>query len=128
MFQNNVPTTPILRTGVLLGLAGGLAEVAVVSSYEAVTGGNVSDVSTGISNAFGLVGAPASQGLALHMLLAVGLGIGLVAGLRAAPGWARAYGAVPFMLSSLAAVWAINFLIVLPVVSPGFVPSVAERA
>jgi hypothetical protein len=121
MFQNSVPTTRIISIGLLVGLVGGLAEVAVVSSYEAATGGSVMGVAKGISSAFGLVSAPVSAGLALHMLLAAGLGIVLVAGLRAAPGWARAYRAVPFMLGSLAAVWAINFFLVLPVISPAFV-------
>ena len=121
MFESSVPKTPIFQTGLTIGLAGGLAEVAVVSVYEAVTGGSVAGVATGISNAFGLVGSPASEGLALHMLLAAGLGVGLIAGLRAAPGCVRAYRAAPFMLGSLAAVWAINFFLVLPVLSPAFV-------
>ena len=55
------------------------------------------------------------------MLLAASLGAALYAVLQVLPERAQSFGALPFMLGSLAAVWAINFLAVLPAVNPSFV-------
>ena len=49
------------------------------------------------------------------MALAAGLGVAL---LTARPDAVRPF---PFMLASLASIWAINFFVVLPFVSPAFV-------
>ncbi len=109
-----------LKNGILIGLAGGTAEVAVVCAYAAVTGVDAGAVARGVAASCGIAPTIAA-GIAIHMLLAAGLGAGLCAVLRASPGWARSFGAAPFMLGSLAAVWAINFFAVLPVVNPSFV-------
>jgi hypothetical protein len=90
----------------LIGLAGGVAEILVVSLYSAFTGGDAAMVARHVASAVGLDGASAAAGVAVHMGLAMALGIVLSA-----------------MVQSLAASLdrAINFFVVLPVVSPGFV-------
>jgi hypothetical protein len=67
-----------------------------------------------------LPASPVALGVAVHMTLAVMLGVALSfawsklreRGLRTP---------YPFMLAALAGVWAMNFFIVLPIVSPAFV-------
>jgi hypothetical protein len=113
-------TMHILKTGVQIGLVGGVAEIAVVCAYAAATGADAGAVAGGVAASFGIQPA-VTTGIALHMMLASGLGAALYAMLQLLPARVRAYGAVPFMLASLAAVWAINFFIVLPAVSPSFV-------
>ena len=55
-------------------------------------------------------------------LIAVTLGIGLVFAWRAMTSRGAQAGALfPFMMAALAGIWAINFFVVLPVVSPAFV-------
>jgi hypothetical protein len=112
----------VLSTGLLIGLSGGLAEIIVVCLYSAFTGGDAAMVARHVASAVGLDGASAATGVAVHMGLAVALGIFLsatVQSLATALDGDRAIWA--FMMGSLAAVWAINFFIVLPVVCPGFV-------
>ena len=113
-----------LAAGLAAGLAGGLAEVAVVCCYTNATGGDAAAVARGVAasvgiDAMGTYGA--AMGLAVHMALGAGLGVALVAALQGLPAWARSYGAVPFMLAALGSVWAVNFFLILPAVSPGFV-------
>ena len=110
----------MLKHGILIGLAGGAAEVAVVWCYAAATGTDAGAVASGVAASFGVppgIGA----GIAIHMLLAASLGAALYAVLQVLPERAQSFGALPFMLGSLAAVWAINFLAVLPAVNPSFV-------
>jgi len=54
------------------------------------------------------------------MALAVTLGVVLVLGWQALSA-NRPANPYPFMLVALAAVWAVNFFVVLPVVSPAFI-------
>lgn len=115
----------ILRVGVLAGLAGGAAEVAWVSGYAALTGGSASLVARGVTRALfpSIVAMPwaPALGLALHMVLAVALGVALVATfstplLSRLGGWPRS----TLVVAALGCVWAFNFLVVLPVLDPGF--------
>ncbi|MET3108585.1 putative membrane-bound dolichyl-phosphate-mannose-protein mannosyltransferase [Oxalobacteraceae bacterium GrIS 2.11] len=107
--------------GTLIGIAGGLAEVAAVSGYSAMSGTDASSVARGIAQVFSVNTMPAVAGLAIHMGLAVALGIALLALMRALPGWSAALGITTFLALSLAAVWGINFFIVLPAVGADFV-------
>jgi hypothetical protein len=112
----------VLPTGLLMGLAGGLAEIVVVWLYSALTGGDATIVARHVASTMGLKGAPATTGMAIHMGLALVLGILLSATLkifvdRSAPDRLT----FPLVVGSLAVVWAINFFMVLPAVSPGFV-------
>lgn len=118
--MSTLKTMHVLKTGFQIGLVGGLAEIAVVCAYAAATGADVGAVAGGVAASFGIQPALIT-GIAIHMLLAAGLGAALYAVLQVLPAWARAYGAAPFMLASLAAVWAINFFVVLPAVNPSFV-------
>lgn len=111
-----------IAIGLAIGLAGGLAEIAVIMAYSAIAGGDASIVAGEVAAAAGLAGAPAIVGVAVHMALALALGVALALAeqiVTAAP--RRAATTFAFMLGSLAIVWAVNFFVVLPAVSPGFV-------
>ncbi len=116
----------ILQRGAFAGAAGGLAEVAWVTLYAAVTGADPAILARGVTTAAGvsalLPASPVGLGVTVHMTLAVTLGVALAfvwSALREArPGLANPY---PLMLTALAGVWAINFFVVLPIVSPAFV-------
>ena len=113
------------RLGIAAGLAGGAAEVAWVALYGAVTGTPVGIVARGVTVAVfpGLIplAHAALIGIALHMLLAIGLGIAVVAAFRTP--WLRQVAPWPqtlLVVLALGAVWACNFLVVLPQLDPGF--------
>jgi hypothetical protein len=116
----------VFQYGVLAGAAGGLAEVIWVCLYSAATGGDAALLARGVTTAAGvsalLPSAPVVTGISVHMALAVLLGIALaglwqsIASFR--PGTASLYAAA---LAVLAAVWAMNFFVVLPIVSPDFI-------
>jgi hypothetical protein len=75
-----------------------------------------------VASAIGLDGATVVAGVAVHMGLAVALGFVLSAIVHSlAALLARDRAIWAFMIGSLAAVWAVNFFIVLPVVGPSFV-------
>ena len=115
-----------LAIGVLAGLAGGSAEVGWIVVYGAVTGTPTDPVARGIvaSVVPALVTSAGSTwfGILIHMALAVVLGLGLVIVLRlVACGAGADHSEVGLIILALAAVWAVNFLIVLPRVNPQFV-------
>jgi hypothetical protein len=127
--QPHIEQTSHIETisfGILAGAAGGLAEIAWVSLYSEATGGNAALLARGVTSAAG-VGAllpqsPVVLGVTVHMTLAVALGVAL------AYAWqmlrthkVAAAAPYPFMLAALAGVWATNFFVILPVVSPAFV-------
>jgi hypothetical protein len=115
----------ILRVGVLAGIAGGLAEIAWVCLYGALTGADTASVARGVAGAFSPALAAGSygvaSGIAIHMLLAVALGLA-VAAVFSAPflsrvdGWSK----TSLVLLTLGLVWAFNFLVVLPAIDPAF--------
>jgi hypothetical protein len=115
-----------IRYGVIAGAAGGLAEIAWVSLYALSTGGNAAILARGVTTAAGvsalIPAASVGLGVAVHMTLAVMLGLGLAFAWRAFSakrgGLANPY---PFMLAALAGVWAVNFFVVLPLASPAFI-------
>ena len=114
----------IIKRGLLAGAAGGLAEIVWVSLYATMTGGNAATLARGVTTAAGvtalLSATPVSVGIAVHMALALALGIALVGVWQtlARRDTVSLYG---FMLAALTAVWAMNFFIVLPIVSPQFI-------
>lgn len=114
-----------IQTGVLAGAAGGMAEMAWVSIYAQATGANAASVARGVTTAAGLIAAvpqgSVATGIAIHMALATALGIALALAWRALalrPERGNPYG---FALAVLAAVWAMNFLVVLPAIGSDFV-------
>lgn len=118
-----------VHNGVLAGAAGGLAEIIWISIYAATTGSNAASIASGISTAAGvsalLPTSAAFLGIVIHMALAVALGIAFAFAWRAISAQLPD-GASPYVLSvpALAVVWAVNFFILLPIISPAFVPLV----
>lgn len=97
------------------GAAGGAAEILWIA---AVAPAQAAEVAQAVTATFhpGLQAA-APMGVAIHMLLS--LALGLVLGkvlLKVARG-----ALVAAAMAALAAVWALNFLVVLPLVHPAFV-------
>ena len=118
-----------IRVGVIAGAAGGLAEIAFVTLYAAATGGDAALLARSVTIAAGasalFPSVPVALGVSVHMALAVVLGIALAFAWRALvslrPRASAGTGPYPFMLVALVGVWAINFFVVLPMVSPAFI-------
>ncbi len=115
-----------LRYGVIAGAAGGLAEIAWVTVYAGLTGGNPALLARGVTSAAGVSALlPQSQvtlGIAVHMMLAMALGVTLALAWRVVrESRIAGFGPYPFMLAALAGIWAVNFFVILPAVSPAFV-------
>ncbi len=115
-----------VSSGIIAGAAGGLAEIAWVTLYAGATGGNAAILARGVTSAAGasalLPQSPVVLGVAVHMTFAVALGVTLAYAWRALRTHKMAAsGLYPFMLAALAGVWAINFFVILPIVSPAFV-------
>jgi len=114
--------TRVLATGILAGVAGGLAEVAWVSLYAAVTGWDAATVARGVTDTLRLTTeAPVAAGIAIHMGIAATLGVAVAAALRPLRAQLDAFAFHVAVIGVLAAVWAINFQLVLPVINPAFV-------
>jgi hypothetical protein len=112
-----------LWRGAAIGVAGGLAEILVVGGYSRIAGTSAANVAGGVATAVHINAGSPSTGLLVHMLLAVLLGIALM-GAGAVAGFLRAGNAWSLyatMFLTLGAVWAVNFMVVLPWVSPAFV-------
>ena len=113
------------KRGVLAGAAGGLAEMAWGSAYAALTGGDAAVLGRGVTTASGvaalLPSAPVGLGIGIHMVLAVALGLGLAVLWRALSPRVQPSGLYAGTLAALAAVWATNFFVLLPALSPEFV-------
>lgn len=115
-----------LAIGALAGFAGGLAEIVWVSLYGTVTGTPVAPVARGVVvSLFPALGAlpwSIALGILIHMVLAIGLGMGLALVFRfASRGFRIGESVFGLTLLALAGVWAVNFLIVLPHLNPAFV-------
>jgi hypothetical protein len=114
------------RHGVVAGAAGGLAVIAWVTLYAGATGADPATLARGVTTAAGvsalLPAAPVILGVTVHMALAVTLGIALSFGWRALSSHRlEIAGPFPFMLAALVGVWAVNFFVALPVISPAFI-------
>lgn len=114
------------RHGVVAGVAGGLAEIAWVTLYALATGADPATLARGVTTAAGVSAlfptASVAVGVTIHMVLAVTLGIALSFGWRALSSHRKLIaGPLPFMLTALAGVWAINFFVLLPGISPTFI-------
>ncbi len=116
----------VVRLGAIAGAAGGLAEIAWVTLYAAATGGDVAILARGVTTATGanalLPAASMIVGTAIHMTLAVTLGVALAFAWRVlSANRARPISPYPFMLAALGGVWTVNFFVVLPIISPAFI-------
>ena len=69
----------IICTGIIVGAAGGLTEIAWVTSYAVATGANPADLARGVTTAAGasalLPTSPVLLGIGVHMMLALALGV-----------------------------------------------------
>jgi hypothetical protein len=115
----------IVGTGTLAGLTGGFAEIVWIWIYAVMSHIDSASVARGVSQAVGLetLAGPVVLGIAVHMTLAAALGIALAFAMQPLLArWGRGklvmYATVT---AALAMVWAVNFLVVLPVLSPSFV-------
>jgi hypothetical protein len=111
--------------GVLAGLAGGCAEVVWIYLYSRVAEGQAAAVARGVTHSFlPDLAAPSlsvALGIAIHMGLAVMLGLAVAILVRSLFPELRATAMEPLAVTGLlVAVWAINFLVVLPVINPEF--------
>lgn len=113
-----------LRYGAMAGLAGGLAEVVWVSLYAGLAGADAAMVARGVTTAVGLnallPNATVLTGVAVHMLLALGLGVALAFAWRKLSS-TLAIAPYAFGAAALAMVWGFNFFVALPLISPDFI-------
>jgi hypothetical protein len=124
--MNRSTPAGIIGRGVAAGAAGGIAEIIWVFLYATVTHADAASLARGVTTATGLnsllQGNSAAFGVAIHMMFAVALGIVLAfswtALSRRSPKRLNPYAVMPVALTG---VWAINFLIVLPLVDTDFV-------
>jgi hypothetical protein len=111
--------------GVIAGAAGGLAEIMWVTLYAGATGADPAMLARGVTTAAGVSAVlpitSLTLGVAIHMTLAVTLGIILTVVWQTLTLRWPAAKPFPFMITALLGVWAINFFLVLPMVSPAFV-------
>lgn len=120
--------TDTVRQGIIAGMAGGLAEIAWIASYGTLTNRDTTQVAQTISAVVApmfpgtvSISAPVAFGITIHMIAAVLLGVALVFIWQwLSDRYRRAIDVYGFMLGALVAVWAVNFFVVLPVISPFF--------
>lgn len=117
------PRRDLMQMGLWAGLAGGLAEILWITAYATGSEVNAAAVARGVAEAVGLGAAsPVLLGVVIHMALAAALGVAVVAAMRALPiprhGWLTD---LALAFAALGGVWAFNFLLLLPALSPEFV-------
>ena len=110
----------------IAGLAGGLAEIFWIGVYSAATHAGGLEVSRQITATVIPAWAESAiapvLGVVIHLMLSVVLAL-LCCKVFIAP-WAECIGPtliLPGSMVVLAVVWALNFLIILPVINPAFV-------
>ena len=116
----------VAHIGIIAGLAGGLAEVAWIGFYGAISGVSVDlvaqEVTRSIVPSFGASSSSAWVGILIHLILAIGLGVGVAFAIRLLfRGHDRVYAEYSLVILALATVWAVNFLLALPYLNPSFV-------
>jgi hypothetical protein len=114
------------RHGVVAGVAGGLAEIAWVTLYAGATGADPSTLARAVTTAAGVSAlfpaVPVALGVTVHMLLAAALGIALSFGWQALSSHrSNIASPFPFILAALVGIWAVNFFVLLPGISPAFI-------
>jgi hypothetical protein len=114
-----------VRVGVIAGLAGGLTEVAWIVVYGALSGVSINlvgqEVTRSILPSYSASSSAALIGILIHLILAVGLGISVAfAILVSLRRHDRVYAEYSLVMLTLATVWAVNFLFILPYLNPPF--------
>lgn len=111
-----------VQLGVIAGIAGACAEVAWVALYAALSGSDAVEVAREVASAVsGGAVTSALAGFAVHMLLGAALGLALALAWRSLAPRLVVPGLFGFALVVLAALWKVNFFVVLPAISPSFV-------
>ncbi len=111
---------PEVLLGAIAGFAGGLAEVSWIGLYSFVEDRNGFDVARQVAaTVLPVVSMPYAPmlGLMIHFGLSISLGIALVRPLMALK---RRIALAPVSIGLLGLIWAVNFLLVLPVLNPAF--------
>jgi len=124
--ENQVIGNSVLKMGAIAGIAGGLAEVVWIWVAQGLTGGSAANVAAEVTETvaptWGAWNGAVVAGLAVHMVLAIGLGLLVAATLRrVAPAMAGTLKEAAIVVLILAGVWTMNFLVVLPIMNPDFV-------
>ena len=118
------PTMVSWKAILLAGWCGGVAEILWIALYCSLTGLSAGEVAREVTAtlypaAASLPSAPA-LGVAIHLVLSLALGL-----VFARTIWIpvarhfRALGVLASAIAALIAVWAVNFLIILPILNPG---------
>jgi hypothetical protein len=125
MMTGQWSVSDVIKRGILAGAAGGVAEIIWVSIYAALTGGDAAILARGVTTAVGvtalLPAASVAMGVAVHMGLAVLLGVAVACLWQVMARRQGVSGGYTSVLAVLAAVWAMNFFVLLPAISPAFV-------
>jgi hypothetical protein len=124
MMPKKTPSAPALRRILAAGVLGGCAEAAWVAVYcgPAAAAEVARQVAESIVGGAGASAHALAWGVAIHMLLSVLLALAYAMFVWQ-PVVRRLGMAAQLAISGavLAAVWAVNFLVVLPAVNPAFV-------
>lgn len=115
-----------IRVGALAGVVGGGMEIGWIILVAALTNVSAANVARGVSVTVGFVNFSSTQaivaGTAIHMVLAAALGIAVAIGCYSLVGrWFRGIHVYTIVAAALIGVWALNFLVVLPLINPEFV-------
>jgi len=107
----------------MAGLAGGVAEIAWVLAYGALAPVSAADVAREVTASVlpGAASAPGAValGIGIHLALSIALAFAFIALLQ---NFLRDEAhTIVIAICALAGVWAVNFLVVLPLVNPSFV-------
>jgi hypothetical protein len=114
------------RYGVLVGLAGGIAEIIWIAVYGSLTAVDATEVARAVSATgawllpgIPLVFTPVVHGIVIHMVAAVALGIALSVAWRTLTArTSLRINPYTFMIGALTIVWTFNFLVLLPLIAP----------
>jgi hypothetical protein len=116
--------TRTVVVGTIAGLIGGLTEVAWIWFHAIVTDNDAGLVARAVADAVGLGDQtvfPSVGGVVIHMGLAAILGIAIASALRPIADFLHGIAIYAAVVAILAIVWAVNFFVVLPQISPQFV-------
>lgn len=122
-----------LSTGLLAGVAGGLAEIIWIAFYQNFAGKGAGEVARGVTQSvlpsMATGSGAITLGIVIHMTLAAILGLSIAALVRHALPKIAGRAVEPVVIVGLlACVWAVNFFVILPVVNPAFVTLVPYGA
>ncbi|HET7680438.1 MAG TPA: hypothetical protein VFK79_09930 [Xanthobacteraceae bacterium] len=111
--------------GGLAGAAGGIAEILWIGFYGALTGTDTTVLAQGVAAVIGaglppsfVTDAPVASGLAIHMIIAIALGIALALAWRTLSRRTPNGSVYQVLPAILAIIWVFNFFVLLPILSP----------